>query len=219
MIVVRSNANPPLDENNPETLSALVSYLNRDQYGTWPVLYGQYWNSPDRRSCKDADLLPAKVSNMKVYTIEGMNSRFETGSNNTVKINELISNLGLSASIVPIKKNPGKNVIKIIGGEQSFMNMFELEDYQNRIAIANEQLAASGIDFTIQFGSEVGEKYINTFAHRTKGDKKFDKKFMTLFPRMYRQNEGRIIKFGVAMKGISTTHFLLLIDISVKFQA
>ena len=115
MIVVRSNANPPLDENNPETLSALVSYLNRDQYGTWPVLYGQYWNTPQKGSCDASDLLPAKVSNMKVYTLEGMHSRYETVANNAVKINELISNLGLNASIVPSTKNPGKNVITIIG--------------------------------------------------------------------------------------------------------
>jgi hypothetical protein len=190
MIVVRSNANPPLDENNPETLSALVSYLNRDQYGTWPVLYGQYWNTPQKGSCDAKDLLPAKVSNMKVFTLEGMNSRFETATNNAVKINELISNLGLNATIVPSTKNPGKNVITIIGSEQSFMNMFELEDYQNRVTAANEELAANGIDLNIQFGSEVGEKYINTFAHRPKGEKTYEKQYMTLFPRMYRQGEG-----------------------------
>ena len=53
-----------------------------------------------------------------------------------------------------------------------------------------KQLAASGIDLNIQFGSEVGEKYINTFAHRPKGEKTYEKQFMTLFPRMYRQGEG-----------------------------
>ena len=180
----------PLDENNPETLSALVSYLNRDQYGTWPVLYGQYWNTPQKGSCEAKDLLPAKVSNMKVFTLEGMNSRFETATNNAVKINELISNLGLNATVVPSSKNPGKNVITIIGSEQSFMNMFELEDYQNRVTAANKELAANGIDLNIQFGSEVGEKYINTFAHRPKGEKTYEKQFMTLFPRMYRQGEG-----------------------------
>ena len=45
VIVIRSNANTPLDENDPENLVTLHSYLKREQYGSAPILFGQYWNS------------------------------------------------------------------------------------------------------------------------------------------------------------------------------
>jgi MFS family permease len=46
VLVIRSQANPPMDENNPENAINLLSYLNRDQYGSWPILYGQYFSAP-----------------------------------------------------------------------------------------------------------------------------------------------------------------------------
>ncbi|MFM7731713.1 MAG: DUF2723 domain-containing protein, partial [Flavobacteriales bacterium] len=45
-VIIRSNANPPMDENNPENVFSLLSYLNREQYGDRPLLHGQYFNTP-----------------------------------------------------------------------------------------------------------------------------------------------------------------------------
>lgn len=44
-IVIRSNADTPLDENDPENLVTLHAYLKREQYGSWPIVNGPYWNS------------------------------------------------------------------------------------------------------------------------------------------------------------------------------
>ncbi len=46
MIVIRSSANPPMDQNNPDNAFSLLSYLNREQYGSKPLIYGQYYNAP-----------------------------------------------------------------------------------------------------------------------------------------------------------------------------
>ena len=45
VIVIRSSANPPMDQNSPEDIFTLGNYLSRDQYGYRPLLYGQAYTS------------------------------------------------------------------------------------------------------------------------------------------------------------------------------
>ena len=45
LIVIRSSANPPMDQNSPEDIFTLGNYLSRDQYGDRPLLYGQAYTS------------------------------------------------------------------------------------------------------------------------------------------------------------------------------
>ena len=57
VIVIRSDANPPMDQNSPEDIFTLGDYLGRDQYGQRPLFYGQAYTSQvalesDGRYCK-----------------------------------------------------------------------------------------------------------------------------------------------------------------------
>ncbi|MEO9968042.1 MAG: DUF2723 domain-containing protein [Reichenbachiella sp.] len=54
MILVRANNNPPINQNNPDNILGLIYYLNMEQYGTRPLLYGKYFGAPvvDQRKGK-----------------------------------------------------------------------------------------------------------------------------------------------------------------------
>ena len=45
VIVIRSTANPPMDQDSPEDIFSLGEYLAREQYGSRPLLYGQAYSS------------------------------------------------------------------------------------------------------------------------------------------------------------------------------
>ncbi len=45
VIVIRSTANPPMDQDSPEDVFALEEYLGREQYGDRPLFWGPTFNS------------------------------------------------------------------------------------------------------------------------------------------------------------------------------
>ena len=45
-VTIRAAANPPMNSNNPNNPHALLSLLNRDQYGDRPLLYGAQYSAP-----------------------------------------------------------------------------------------------------------------------------------------------------------------------------
>lgn len=50
MVFIRANAHPPMNENNPSTIERLVSYVNREQYGSAPLLQRRWDNEPEKRA-------------------------------------------------------------------------------------------------------------------------------------------------------------------------
>lgn len=68
MLVIRANTNTPINENEPKESLSLLAYLNREQYGSWPLLYGAYYNAPVS-DAKDASPIYVKDKEAHKYVI------------------------------------------------------------------------------------------------------------------------------------------------------
>jgi hypothetical protein len=67
IVVIRSTANPPMDQNSPEDIFTLGDYLGRDQYGSRPLFYGQAYTSQVALE-KDGDVCkPEMTTGEAVY--------------------------------------------------------------------------------------------------------------------------------------------------------
>ncbi|MEG1738101.1 MAG: DUF2723 domain-containing protein [Odoribacter sp.] len=66
MVVIRSLSDPPIDENSPDNVFSLLSYIQRDQYGDSPLVYGQYYNAP-QINYKDGEAIYYQNKTTGVY--------------------------------------------------------------------------------------------------------------------------------------------------------
>ena len=67
LIVIRSTANTPMDQNSPEDIFTLGEYLGREQYGTRPLFYGQAYSSKVQLKPEDGYCVPVAVEGAPVY--------------------------------------------------------------------------------------------------------------------------------------------------------
>ena len=70
LIMIRSSAQPTMDQNSPDNVFALISYLNREQYGDRPLFRGEYYNSPvDREASMQKKGSPIRIQKDGRYEI------------------------------------------------------------------------------------------------------------------------------------------------------
>ena len=67
LIVIRSSANTPMDQNSPEDIFTLGSYLSRDQYGDSPLLYGQAYTSQVQLDIEGNRCIPRMKEGAPIY--------------------------------------------------------------------------------------------------------------------------------------------------------
>ncbi|MCD8167146.1 MAG: DUF2723 domain-containing protein [Bacteroides sp.] len=67
VIVIRSMANTPMDQNSPEDIFTLGEYLGREQYGTRPLFYGKTYASRVKLKVENNYCVPVFVEGAPVY--------------------------------------------------------------------------------------------------------------------------------------------------------
>ncbi|MDO9153974.1 MAG: DUF2723 domain-containing protein, partial [Paludibacter sp.] len=67
VIVIRSAANPPMDQNSPENVFSLKYYLNREQYGDRPLFYGAVYNAPVKLRIEGSMCVPEQKTGEAQY--------------------------------------------------------------------------------------------------------------------------------------------------------
>ena len=67
LIVIRSSANPPMDQNSPEDIFTLGQYLSREQYGSRPLFYGKAYTSQVKLEKDGEYCRPAVKKGAPVY--------------------------------------------------------------------------------------------------------------------------------------------------------
>ena len=67
LIVVRSSANTPMDQNSPEDIFTLGDYLGREQYGSVPLIYGQTYASKIKWERSGNYCIPAAKKGAPIY--------------------------------------------------------------------------------------------------------------------------------------------------------
>lgn len=84
MIIIRSAADPTMDQNSPDEVFALQGYLNREQYGDRPLVHGQYYSSPIDRSASEAKKGdPIRIKKGNRYEIVEYKPEYVFDSNTT----------------------------------------------------------------------------------------------------------------------------------------
>ncbi len=209
VIVIRSNANPPLDENDPENLVTLRSYLKREQYGSAPILFGQWWNSKENERSLYKDAPPIHLRRFVVLKNESVLKAFKD-ENRAKEYAKTISGSRVEEKYFETNASGRQNAIPTYAQTTFFPRMYWNQDARKISGYKNW----SGYSATDDKGGEIGKdgNRLPTFGENLKYFGRYQVTWMYWRYFMWnfagRQND--IQGHGSAMRGnwISGIEFL-----------
>lgn len=172
MVLIRSNADTPIDENNPEDFVSFESYVLREQYGDRPLLTGQQFNSV--RSFNREDYGDRRPVYKALYVVKDANDDAVDGFVTEEEAQAYIDSMGIDGSIrheYYMTQDRKNEIVGYQDGHTVFLpRMYSdkpehIEEYKAWSGYPAKPEAEEGREATPYFdqrGNEVGEVYLPT---------------------------------------------------------
>ncbi|MDY0143251.1 MAG: DUF2723 domain-containing protein [Bacteroidales bacterium] len=136
-VLIRSAANPPIDENNPESIFNFVSYLNREQYGDRPLWYGQQFNSKKDKINPYVEGVPIYDTVSGKYEIVSYKPEANYMSSDKVLLPRMWSDLPEHVAAYRQWTNYKKDEIPSFGDNMKFMFRYQFNHMYFRYLFRN----------------------------------------------------------------------------------
>ena len=185
VIVIRSNANTPLDENDPENLVTLKAYLKREQYGSAPIFSGQYFNSEYSEQDIWGNQSPTNLRRfvvmdedleLKAFKSEAAANKYADEIDATVEERYFESNASIRENAVP--KYSQTTIFprmyfsqdqKKVNGYKNWSGYDAEEDKGTEIGTDGNRLPTFGENLTYFFRYQVNWMYVRYFMWNFSG--------------------------------------------------
>ena len=185
VIVIRSNANTPLDENDPENLVTLKAYLKREQYGSAPIFSGQYFNSEYSESESWGDQSPTNLRRfvvmdedieLKAFKSEDAANKYADNIDATVEERYFESNASIRKNAIPAYSQTTifprmyfSQDQKKVNGYKNWSGYDAEEDKGTEIGTDGNRLPTFGENLTYFFRYQVNWMYVRYFMWNFSG--------------------------------------------------
>lgn len=120
LIIIRSNENPPINENDPSDIISFVSYLKREQYGYRPLLYGPHFMA-ERPTSKQGEPKYRRNDKLGRYEIYDYKTDYEYESKDQILLPRVYSQQGNHPQLYRQKLGMQKGENPTMGDNIAFM--------------------------------------------------------------------------------------------------
>ena len=159
MVVIRSIAGPAINMNDPQDAQSLLSYINREQYGSRPLISGPYWNAQPTGIIETGKNYRRGEGE---YIVTGKKQEYEFDSRSTTFLPRM-GDMSEKSDYYPIWCDMDDMFYSIRSLEQKVQQDPTNADLQEQLKTAKATKPSFGNNMTFMFRYQLGWMYWRYF--------------------------------------------------------